>query len=71
MPMGIEYQTVGARHYPVLDADHLQPIVILRGKESIGLGKHIHGAGDIQRLDAGEDHDGDGFTHDVNRLLWI
>ncbi|MNI10162.1 hypothetical protein D3C73_632620 [compost metagenome] len=55
----------------MLDTDYLQPIVILRSKESIGLGKHIHGAGDIQRLDAGEDHDGDGFTHDVNRLLWI
>ncbi|MNI27755.1 hypothetical protein D3C73_815060 [compost metagenome] len=70
MPMGIECQTVGARHHPALDADHLQPIVILRGKEAIGLGKHIHGAGDIQRLNAGEHHDGYGFTHGSKSLSW-
>ncbi|MNR47527.1 hypothetical protein D3C85_1666380 [compost metagenome] len=71
MPMGVQRQSVGARHHPTLHADDFQPIVILGREETIGLGKHIHGTGDVQRLDAGEDHDGNGFTHNVNGLFWI
>jgi hypothetical protein len=63
MAMGVEVQAHWNKPSPVLDADHLQPIVILGRQEAVGLGEHIHGAGDVQRLHACEHHDGDGFVH--------
>lgn len=63
MPVSVQGQAVGARHHPALHADHFQPIVILRRQKAIGLGEHIHRPGDVQRLDAGKHHDGDGFLH--------
>ncbi|MNF89900.1 hypothetical protein D3C84_724450 [compost metagenome] len=68
MPVGVQRQAVGTGHHPTRHADHLQTIVILGREETIGLGKHIHGPGDIQRLNAGEYHDGYGFTHGSKRL---
>ncbi|MNL35417.1 hypothetical protein D3C87_1574500 [compost metagenome] len=71
MPMGVERQTVGARHHPALDADHFQAIVIFRRQETIGFAEHIHGTGDVQGLDAGKHHDGDGFLHGSKRPRWV
>ena len=69
MSMGVERQSVGTRHRATLHTYHFQLIVILGSEKSIGFGKHIHGASDVQRLHTCEHHDGNGFTHDVNSLL--